>query len=793
VHPVRPVLEGIAVKRLSSPRVAETSPTVEALEVPLRGLCCAAEAREVREAIAALPGVISAEVLLGAQKALVRCRRSQVTMAEIREAVAPMGCSVPEAVTQEPNPDPAGAAQELSSNTGGRAQEQYPGPQDPDASSAFAPGPLGSRFGRAAFVLFAAVFVVVLLMAVLGEGLGLLEAVTSRVPWPAWLVLLAAGGYPVFRDVVRAALRRRVTAHTLMTAGALAAVAVNEWAAALVVVLFMRIAAHIEGFTTQKARGALRDLAAMAPQVATLERDGEELLVPVEALRPGDVVLVRPGAQIPVDGEVLGGQATVDQAAITGESLPVEAEEGSTVFAASLVRLGMLRVWVTRVGADTTFGRVIRLVQEAEANRAEVERTADRFATWYLPVVLSIALLTFLIGGNPLAAAAVLVVACSCAFAMATPVAMLASIGSAAGRGLVIKGGKHLETLARADVLLLDKTGTLTLGRPRITDLVSLNGASPHEILTLAASAERHSEHPLAEAVRALAAEQGLAVAEPEDFRAVPGVGVTARVEGRVVTVGRQTPGRRPPDRQAVGPRPERDRAEEPRLLDEQPVARPDSPHGPASTRISALESQGKALLFVTRDGETLGVLAASDTLRPEVPEAMAALRSMGFAHVELLTGDNEGAAASLAGPLSISHRSGLLPEDKIRVVREYQARGHTVVMVGDGVNDAPALAQADVGVAMGAAGTHLAMEAAHVVVMGDDWRLVPQLFQVARRTMGVVRLNLGFTAVYNLVGLSLAALGILPLVLAAAAQSLPDLGIMANSSRLLRTDRRLP
>jgi P-type Cu+ transporter len=753
------------VESASSPRVAETSHTMDTLEVPLRGLCCAQEAREVREAIAALPGVISAEVLLGAQKALVRCRPSKVTVEAIREAVAPMGCSVPEAVTQEPNPnpDPAGATQELSSNPAGRAQEQYPGPPAPAASPPSAPGPLGTRFGRAAFVLFAAVFAVVLLVAVLGEGLGLLDAVTSRVPWPVWLTLMAAGGYPVFRDVVRAALRRRVTAHTLMTAGALAAVAVNEWVAALVVVLFMRIAAYIEGFTTQRARRALHDLSAMAPRMAILERDGGELQVPVEALRPGDVVLVRPGAQIPVDGEVLGGHATVDQAAITGESLPVEAEEGSTVFAASLVRLGMLRVRVTRVGADTTFGRVIRLVEEAEANRAEVERTADRFATWYLPVVLSIALLTFLIGGNPLAAAAVLVVACSCAFAMATPVAMLASIGSAAGRGLVIKGGKHLEALARADVLLLDKTGTLTLGRPRITDLVSLNGASPDEILALAASAERHSEHPLAEAVRALATEQGLAVPEPEDFRAVPGVGVTARVEGRAVAVGKPLAGNQPHFAEA------------------------------GWAEMAALESQGKALLFVTRDGETLGVLAASDTLRPEVPQAMAALRSIGFAHVELLTGDNEGAAASLAGPLGISHRSGLLPEDKIRVVREYQARGHTVVMVGDGVNDAPALAQADVGVAMGAAGTHVAMEAAHVVVMGDDWRLVPHLFRLAKRTMGVVRLNLGFTAVYNLVGLSLAALGILPLVLAAAAQSLPDLGIMANSSRLLRTGRGPP
>jgi len=543
-----------------------------------------------------------------------------------------------------------------------------------------------------------------------------------------------------------------------MTAGVIAAVAVHEWAAALVVVLFMRIADYIEGFTTQRARRALRELAAMAPRVARVERDGAEVEVPVEELRPGDVVVVRPGGQVPVDGEVVSGQATVDQAAITGESMPVEAEQGTTVFATSMVRLAMLRVRATRIGADTTFGRVVRLVEEAEAHRAEVQRTADRFATWYLPVVLTIAFLTFLIGRNPLAAAAVLVVACSCAFAIATPVAMLASIGNAAQRGLVIKGGKYVEGLAQADVLLLDKTGTLTLGRPRITDVVSLNGADPDDVLSLAASAERYSEHALAEAVRVLASERGLRVLEPEEFQAVPGVGVKAKVNGWLVAVGRR--GRRPAEREAtIG-------------------------------EIAALEAQGKALLFVARDDEPLGVLAAADTLRPEVPEAIASLRALGLTHIELLTGDHQRAAASLATPLGMAYRAGLLPEDKIALVKAYQARGHRVVMVGDGVNDAPDLAQADVGVAMGPAGTDIAMEAAHVVLMRDDWRLVPDLFRIAKRTMGVVRLNIGFTAAYNLVGLSLAAFGILPLVLAAAAQSLPDLCIMANSSRLLRTDR---
>jgi len=347
----------------------------------------------------------------------------------------------------------------------------------------------------------------------------------------------------------------------------------------------------------------------------------------------------------------------------------------------------------------------------------------------------------------------VLVVACSCSFALATPIAVIASIGAAARRGLLIKGGKYLEALARADVLLLDMTGTLTLGRPQLSDVVALDGLRPEEVLGLAAAAERYSEHPLAEAVREAAEARGLALEKPEQFEAVPGMGVRARVGQATVAVG---------SRRLVGA-----------------GALPDG--------AAELERRGKTLLFVARDGELVGALAAADTLRPEVPAALAEVRRLGIGRVELLTGDNERVAAALAERLGVAYRANLLPEDKIAVVKEYQALGRTVVMVGDGVNDAPALAQADVGIAMGVAGTPVAIEAAHVALMREDWALVPDLFGVARRTMGVVRLNLGFTAVCNLAGLALAAVGILPPVLAAAAQALPDIGILANSSRLLR------
>ncbi len=462
---------------------------------------------------------------------------------------------------------------------------------------------------------------------------------------------------------------------------------------------------------------------------------------------------MRPGERIPVDGAVIAGAATVDQSSITGESMPVEVAPGASVYAATILALGSLRVRIVKIGADTTFGRVIAMVEEAEANRADVQRVADRFSGYYLPVVVGLAALTFAISRNPLAMAAVLVVACSCSIALATPIAMLASIGAAARRGLLIKGGKYLESLARADVLLVDKTGTLTLGRPEITDVVALNGVAPPAVLSLAASAERYSEHPLAEAVRKAARVKGLPLTEPEGFETLPGCGIRARVGGSSIAVGNRRP-------LAVAPN---------------------------DARIEGLERAGKTLLFVERDDELVGLLAASDIVRDEVPSALAETRALGINHIELLTGDNERTASAIAAALGIDYRASLLPQDKIEIVREYQARGGRVIMVGDGINDAPALARGDVSIAMGAAGSDIAIEATRVSLMRDDWRLVPELLRIARRTMGAVRMNLAFTAVYNVVGLALAATGILPPILAAAAQSLPDLGILANSTHLLK------
>jgi Cd2+/Zn2+-exporting ATPase/Cu+-exporting ATPase len=690
---------------------------MKTLEVPVAGMDCAECTMHVQHAIAALPGVESVKVFLASEKAAIRLDPTLVDLPAICKAVEGAGYSVPDTTPHQ-----------------------------------VASTPIGD-FTRPILTLFSVVFGVVLFIVVIGEWFGLFEQITERVPWPIGVVIVLIGGSPIFRNVIRAALRKQVISHTLMTLGVIAALVVGQWATAVVIVFFMRVGDYAENFTTERARRAVKDLTAMAPQIARVERDGQEVELPIAEVQVGDTVIVRPGEKIPVDGDVIDGQATVDQATITGESMPVEAGPGARVFAATIARLGHLRVRAMHIGADTTFGRVIKMVEEAEAHRADVQRIADKFSAYYLPVVAGIATLTFLISRNPLSTAAVLVVACSCSFALATPIAMLASIGAGAKRGLLIKGGKYLELLARADVLLIDKTGTLTLGKPQVTDVLSLNGFSDGVMLSLAASAERYSEHPLAEAVRTAARERNLPFLELADFEALPGLGVRAKVDGGLVAVGSW------------------------RLM----------PNATVLDHAAELEAQGKTRLFVSHNEALIGVLAAADTLRPEVPAALQAVRSLGVRQIELLTGDNERTAAALGDRLGVQYRANLLPEDKIRIVKEYQAQGHIVVMVGDGVNDAPALAQADVGIAMGAAGTDVAIEAAHVALSREDWTLVPDVFRIAQRTMKIVKMNLIFTTLYNVIGLSLAAFGFLPPILAAAAQSLPDLGILGNSSRLLR------
>jgi P-type Cu+ transporter len=728
----------------------------ETLEIPILGMDCAECTQHVKSAISGLRGVTSVQVLLASEKAIVLIDPDHVDLTRIATAVKSAGYSV-------------------------RAGEEVDSPK--------------TNYGdisRHMFTVLGLVFGVVLFVVVFGEWLGLFAEVTTMVPFPVGLMIVLLAGLPVFKNVLQAAINKRITAHTLMSLGAIAALIVGQWATAAVVVFFMRIGDYIERFTTERARRAVKELDTLAPQSARVIRDGVEVEVELQDVNPGEIVVVRPGEMIPVDGEVISGQATVDQATITGESMPVEAGPGTQVYAATLATLGSLRVKAKQIGSDSTFGRVIKMVEHAELHRGEIQRLADRFSSYYLPVVVSIAALTFILRQDALATAAVLIVACSCAFALATPIAILASVGAAARRGLLIKGGKYLESLAHVDVILIDKTGTLTLGTPQVTDVLVVNGEadnllSQNTILQLAASAERYSEHPLARAVREAAELKGLTLSEIEDFEALPGVGVRTRINGNMVEVGSRrllSEINSSSDLQQNKPKNAIQESMQYGVDQETIKFRI---YETVLPEIGKLESEGKTVFYVHLDGELVGLIASTDTLRSEAPLAIKKIRELGITQIELLTGDNRQTSASLAKKLGISYRAELLPEDKIAIVKEYQAKGHTVAMIGDGVNDAPALAQAEIGIAVGAVGKGVAMEAAHIALLRDDWFLIPEVIQIARRTMRVVKGNIGFTSVFNLVGLSIAAMGYLPPILAAAMQAIPDLGILANSSRLLK------
>ncbi len=595
-------------------------------------------------------------------------------------------------------------------------------------------------------------------------------------PAPPWLAAvlyaatIAVGGHPTARKALRALRRRQVDFNVLMTVAVSGAMALGDWREGAVVAFLYNVAEALETYALDRARGAIRALMDLAPKVARVRRDGTEVTVPVEAVAPGDVVIVRPGERIAVDGRVLQGASAVNQAAITGESVPVDKGPGDEVFAGTLNGEGALEVEVTRRVADTTLARIIHLVEEAQAQRAPSQRLVDRFARYYTPAVAAlaagVALVPPLLLGQPWSpwlyeGLALLVASCPCALVVSTPVALVSAIGSAARHGVLVKGGLHLETAARLQAAAFDKTGTLTEGRPTVTDVVRLggNGACP---LCLAGSLERRSEHPLARAIVAAAEAAEHDCAPPPDvegFRALPGRGATAVIDGTRYYIGN------------------------PRLFAELGLDT-----APAAEVVARFQEEGKTAILLGTDTEVAAVFAVADALRPASVAALRELRQSGVEHVVMLTGDNARTAQAVARRAGIPEfRAELLPEDKVTAVKELRRRYGAVAMVGDGVNDAPALAAATLGVAMGGAGTDVALETADVVLMADDLSRLPFLVRLSRATLGVIRQNVTLSLGLKLAAVAAVVPGWLTLWLAILADMGATVLVTLNAARLLR------
>jgi Zn2+/Cd2+-exporting ATPase len=583
--------------------------------------------------------------------------------------------------------------------------------------------------------------------------------------WGEGLMVAAAvvAGRPVVVNAWRALLARTIGIDLLVSVAAVGAILVgNRWEAAAVTFLFA-LGHALESATLDRTRSALAELVAIAPDVAVVVRDGEQVEVEAGAVLPGETVLVKNGAKVPVDGVVFGGAGALDEASITGESIPVEKTTGDEVYAGTIATGGFLQVAATGVGADTTLARIIHRVEEAQDAKARTQAFMDRFSAWYTPAVIGLALVTGLATGDAVLALTLLVIACPGALVISIPVSIVAGIGRGAKDGILIKGGEYLETSARIDAVALDKTGTLTEGRPVVSDVVPLHPAfDRRELLRLAAAVEAGSEHPLARPILDAAAEEGLpAPGLPGHTEPVPGKGIVADLDGRRVAVGNLA-----------------------LLADE----RRDPHGGSIEAVVDELAMAGRTPVAVTRDGEVVGVIAVADRVRPDATAAVRGLHDAGVRTVVMLTGDVEPVARAVATEAGVDEvYAGLLPEDKLQAVAALQRRGHTVAMVGDGVNDAPALAVADIGVAMGAAGTGVAIETADIALMRDDLLKLPAAVRLARRTVANLRQNIVVALTTVAALLAGVLFGGVTMAIGMLVHELSVLVVILNAMRLLR------
>jgi heavy metal translocating P-type ATPase len=590
----------------------------------------------------------------------------------------------------------------------------------------------------------------VLFVAAAAGAIWLFGGGSNRYITAIGVVCTLVGGFPIFHEAYENIIQRRMTMELSMTIAIVAALAIREVFTALVITLFVLGAEILEGLTVGRGRRAIQRLIDLLPRTATVRDRGEWKDVGTNQISVGDEVLVRPGACVPVDGEVVGGHSFVDQAPITGESMPVEKAVGALVYAGTINQSGVLEVRIEHLGRDTTFGKIIEAVERAEKSRAPIQGIADRLAGYLVYFALAAAAITFLITHNTRSTISVVIVAGACGIAAGTPLAILGAIGRAAQDGAIIKGGLYLEKLADVDTILLDKTGTLTYGTPEVMEIRPAAGVTTESLLKAAAIAESQSEHPVAKAILSKASQMNIHFRHPDRFDYTPGRGIVAEIDGEEIAVGNWM-----------------------HLQDE------------GLTDAAAMQGTSDGAVLVTRGGHLLGSIRVADLLRPEAKAAIGNLKSMGLKTI-LLTGDSRKAAEPVGKGLGVDEiLAELLPEQKLQRVEELLAQGRKVVMVGDGINDAPALARATVGVAMGS-GTDVARESADIVLIGSDLTKLVETVRIARRCHRTIMQNFVGTLVVDSIGVGLAAFGFLNPLLAAFIHVSSEMTFILNSARLL-------
>ena len=582
-----------------------------------------------------------------------------------------------------------------------------------------------------------------------------------------YLIAYIAGGWDATRHAVRAALKRRFDIDVLMVVAALGAAALGEWAEGALLLFLFSLGHALEHYAMDRARGAIRALADLSPKTARVRREGGEQEIAVGELRIGDIVVVRPGERLPADGRVVRGASSVDQAPITGESLPVAKETNDAVFAGTINGDGALEVETTRAPEDTTLARVVKAVESAQSAKAPSHRFSDRFQRTFTPIILAVTALVIVVPplfGVPfddsfIRAMILLVAASPCALALATPSAVLAGIARAARSGVLIKGGAHLENAGSADVVVFDKTGTLTRGEPEVTDVWSTGTLAESELLRLAAAIETRSGHPLANAIVTAAEARDLKLPDLDSFDSVKGMGVRAAIAGAEFLVGND------------------------KLMRDAGITLPAA----LDERHRAFERDGKTSMLVAKDGELVGIIAVRDEPRAAAKATIAALKRLGVKHTVMLTGDNRRVAEALGRELGLDEvHAELLPDDKVTQIEALKERYGKVIMVGDGVNDAPALVSADVGIAMGGAGTDVALETADIALMGDDLATLPYAISLSRASRRMIVQNLVISLGVIALLVPSALLGLASIGIAIVVHEVSTLVVVANALRLL-------